>query len=130
MTLETAGLNGKSLWFSKAARGKNMKRTLWISVATMLSASVIALAAHSIYGERARADDQDSAGGWEYLVVQGGTVNLSGGDGGSMRKADGAFSRESYPLERNMDKLGAKGWELVTVTGEPRDPIYYFKRRK
>ncbi len=107
-----------------------MKRTLWVSVATILSASVIAFAAHSIYGERARADDQDSTGGWEYLVVQGGTVNLSGGDGGSMRKADGAFSRESYPLEKNMDKLGAKGWELVAVTGEVRDPIYYFKRRK
>ena len=107
-----------------------MKRTLWISAATILSASVIALAAHSIYGERARANDQDSAGGWEYLIVQGGTVNISGGDGGSMRKADGAFSRESYPLERNMDKLGAKGWELVAVTGSPADPIYYFKRRK
>jgi hypothetical protein len=130
MPLETAGLNGKSLWFNKAARGKNMKRTLWVSVATILSASVIALAAHSIYGERARANDQDSTGGWEYLVVQGGTVNLSGGDGGSMRKADGAFSRESYPLERNMDKLGTKGWELVAVTGSPADPIYYFKRRK
>lgn len=107
-----------------------MKRTLWISVATILSASVIALAAHS-NGGLAKEDDQDSAaGGWEYLVVQGGTVNLSGGDGGSMRKADGAFSRESYPLEKNMDKLGAKGWELVAVTGDMRDPTYYFKRRK
>lgn len=107
-----------------------MKRTLWISVATIISASVIVVAAHSIYGEGAKANDQDSSGGWEYLVVQGGTVNLTGSDGGSMRKADGAFSRESYPLERNMDKLGAKGWELVTVTGSPADPIYYFKRRK
>lgn len=107
-----------------------MKRTLWISTATIMSALVIAFAAHSIYGERARANDQDGAGGWEYLVVQGGTVNLSGGDGGSMRKADGAFSREWYPLEKNMDKLGAKGWELIAVTGSPADPIYYFKRRK
>jgi hypothetical protein len=108
-----------------------MKRTFLVSVATILSASIIALAAHSVTGQRAKADDQDSAGaGWEYLVVQGGTVNLSGGDGGSMRKADGAFSRESYPLEKNMDKLGAKGWELVAVTGDIRDPIYYFKRRK
>lgn len=107
-----------------------MKRTLWISAATILSASVIAIATHSVYGERAQANVQDSIGGWEYLVVQGGTVNLSGGDGGSMRKADGAFSRESYPLERNMDKLGAKGWELVAVTGDIRDPIYYFKRKK
>ena len=107
-----------------------MKRTLWISTAVILSAVVIALAAHSVYGERARADGQDAGGGWEYLVVQGGTVNLSGGDGGSMRKEPGAFSRESFPLERNLDKLGAKGWELVTVTGSPADPIFYLKRRK
>lgn len=110
-----------------------MKRTLWISAAVILMASVIALAAHSVYGKRARADDQDAAGGgggWEYLVVQGGTVNLSGMDGGSMRKEPGAFSRESFPLERNLDKLGAKGWELVMVTGSPADPIFYLKRRK
>lgn len=108
-----------------------MKRTLWISTAVILGASVIALAAHSIHGDRVRADSQDAAGGgWEYLVVQGGTVNLSGMDGGSMRKEPGAFNRESFPLERNLDKLGAKGWELVTVTGSPADPIYYLKRRK
>lgn len=107
-----------------------MKRTLWISVATIVSASVIVVAAHSIYGERAKANDQDSAGGWEYLVVQGGTVNLTGSDGGSMRKEPGAFSRESFPLERNLDKLGAKGWELVTVAGSPADPIFYLKRKK
>lgn len=110
-----------------------MKHTLWISAAVILSGVVIALAAHSVYGERASADDQDAAGGgagWEYLVVQGGTVNLSGGDGGSMRKEPGAFSRESFPLEKNLDKLGTKGWELVTVMGSPADPIFYLKRRK
>src|SRR6266849_1360873 len=102
-----------------------MKRTLSISLAAIVSASVIAFAAYSIHVERARANEDESTGGWEYLVVQGGTVNLSAGDGGSKRKADGAFSRESYPLEKNLDKLGAKGWELVTVTGSPVDPIYY-----
>jgi hypothetical protein len=107
-----------------------MKRTLCISLASIVTASVIAFAAYSVYGERARANEDDSTGGWEYLVVQGGTVNLSAGDGGSMRKADGAFSREAYPLEKNLDKLGAKGWELVAVTGDMRDPIYYLKRRK
>ena len=107
-----------------------MKRTLCISLASIVSASVIAFAAYSIYGERARANEEDSNGGWEYLVVQGGTVNLSAGDGGNMRKADGAFSREAYPLEKNLDKLGAKGWELVAVTGASQDPVYYLKRRK
>jgi hypothetical protein len=107
-----------------------MKRTIWISIAAVVIVSIAAVEASSGLNGQRHADDEQSGGGWEYLVVQGGTVNLSGGDGGSMRKADGAFSRESYPLEKNMDKLGAKGWELVTVTGSPADPIYYFKRRK
>jgi hypothetical protein len=48
-----------------------------------------------------------------------------------MRKQpDGSFSREFFPLERNFDKLGAKGWELVSVHGSPNDPVYFFKRLK
>jgi hypothetical protein len=47
-----------------------------------------------------------------------------------MRKEPGAFSRESFPLEKNLDKLGARGWELVTVSGSPADPIFYLKRKK
>jgi hypothetical protein len=48
-----------------------------------------------------------------------------------MRKQpDSTFGREAFPLERNMDKLGAKGWELVSVYGQPNDPVYYFKRLK
>jgi hypothetical protein len=105
-----------------------MKRLIWIVMAVSFIAVVIL--AHSGVGNRARANDDGSGGGWEYLVVQGGTVNLSAGDGGSMRKEPGAFSRESFPLERNLDKLGAKGWELVTVTGSPADPVFYLKRRK
>lgn len=105
-----------------------MKRSMWIVAVAALFAVVIL--AHSAVVNRAGANDDGSGGGWEYLVVQGGTVNLSAGDGGSMRKEPGAFSRESFPLERNLDKLGAKGWELVTVTGSPADPIFYLKRRK
>ena len=105
-----------------------MKRTKWIVTAVIFVAVVIL--AHSAIAGRAVADDEQSGGGWEYLVVQGGTVNLSPSDGGSMRKEPGAFSRESFPLEKNLDKLGAKGWELVTVTGSPADPIFYMKRRK
>lgn len=105
-----------------------MKRSMWIVAVAALFAVVIL--AHSAVVNRAGANDDGSSGGWEYLVVQGGTVNLSAGDGGSMRKEPGAFSRESFPLERNLDKLGAKGWELVTVTGSPADPIFYLKRRK
>lgn len=101
-----------------------MKRTILISIMAALILSAVVLST------RSKADDDQAAGGWEYLVVQGGTVNLSGSDGGSMRKEPGAFSREYYPLEKNLDKLGAKGWELVTVTGSPADPVFYFKRKK
>jgi Icc-related predicted phosphoesterase len=67
---------------------------------------------------------------WEYLIVQGGTTNLSPSGSSSMRKEpNSAFNREAFPLEQNMDKLGAKGWELVSVTGN-QDPVYFFKRRK
>ena len=107
-----------------------MKRTLLMTIATALIASIVAVEARSLFNDRIKADDEQGAGGWEYLVVQGGTVNLSPSDGGSMRKEPGAFSRESFPLEKNLDKLGAKGWELVTASGSPADPIYYFKRRK
>jgi hypothetical protein len=107
-----------------------MKRIKWASIATILIASILAVEAHSIFGQRTAASDEQSGGGWEYLVVQGGTVNLSPSDSGSMRKEPGAFSRESFPLEKNLDKLGAKGWELVTTLGSPADPVFYFKRRK
>ena len=69
---------------------------------------------------------------WEYLVVTGASnVNFSPSGSSSMRKdRSGAFVREGFVLEQNMDKLGAKGWELVSVSGPPNEPIYYFKRPK
>lgn len=107
-----------------------MRRTIIVLIAAVLIGLVVAISGRSIFGEHSKANDEQSGSGWEYLVVQGGTVNLSGSDGGSMRKEPGAFSRESFPLERNLDKLGAKGWELVTVAGSPGDPIFYLKRKK
>ena len=107
-----------------------MRRTIIVSIAAVMLGLLLTMAAKSVFGDRSTVNEDQSGSGWEYLVVQGGTVNLSGSDGGSMRKEPGAFSRESFPLEKNMDKLGAKGWELVTVTGSTADPIYYFKRRK
>lgn len=68
---------------------------------------------------------------WEYLVVSGGNVNLHPSGNSSMRKErDSGFAREAFVLEQNMDKLGVKGWELVSVEGSPGDPTLYFKRRK
>jgi len=67
---------------------------------------------------------------WEYLVVGGGNVNLTPTDNPSMRKEPGAFAREDFPLEGNLDKLGKNGWELVTVTESRVGPYFVFKRRK
>jgi hypothetical protein len=68
---------------------------------------------------------------WEYLVVTSpSNVNFGQSSSPSMRKdRSGAFAREGFVLEQNMDKLGAKGWQLVSVTGGP-EPVYYFKRPK
>jgi hypothetical protein len=107
-----------------------MKRTIFISLASAVIASIIAVEASSGLAVQSTTNQEQTGGGWEYLVVQGGTVNLSPSDSGTMRKEPGAFGRESFPLEKNLDKLGAKGWELVAIAGPPSDPIFYLKRRK
>jgi len=78
------------------------------------------------------AEMTDAAGRWEYLVVSGGRTNLSGGglDSRMRKQVDDSFSLEAYALEKNFDKLGQKGWELVSVHGHPNEPVFYFKRQK
>jgi hypothetical protein len=68
---------------------------------------------------------------WEYLVLAGGRSNLSSTGNSKMAKLslDSSF-REHFPLEMNLDKLGAEGWELVTVTLVRDEPVYYLKRAK
>jgi hypothetical protein len=119
-----------------------MKTMHWVLAVLLASATAASLA----YAERQRSriseDRNDaverdpreprSAEGreeWEYLVVSGGNVNLSPTGSSTMRKEPGAFSREWFPIEHNLDKLGAKGWELVAVAGS-NDPVYFLKRRK
>jgi hypothetical protein len=113
-----------------------MKRGTLISlaVASVSLALFIALAA---YGQRnATADDRTSVAEtqWEYLIVSRGSANLSTAGNENypnmQKQPDDSFAREYFPLERNFDKLGAKGWELVSVYGSPNDPIYFFKRPK
>ena len=68
---------------------------------------------------------------WEYLTVAGPMTGLTPVDNPRLRKEPTAsFNREAFALEQQLDKLGANGWELVTVAGPPTDPAYYFKRRK
>ena len=77
--------------------------------------------------EPARVDKTE----WEYLVVATpSNVNFTATGNQRMRKEPGPFGREAFVLEQHLDKLGANGWELVSVAGTPADPHYYFKRRK
>ena len=96
--------------------------------------AVVGLTSQQVRGDE-QPDDKPSAAesrdGWEYLVIAGGTTNTSPTGSSSMRKESSLSSmRESFPVEANLDKLGAKGWELVSVGGGPNEPVYYFKRRK
>ena len=109
-----------------------MRHTILMLIAAVLLISLAASRTNSSANAQRHAGDEESAAanGWEYLVVSGGNVNLAATDNTSMRKESGAFAREWFPLEKNMDRLGAKGWELVSVSGPVQEPIYYFKRKK
>jgi hypothetical protein len=111
-----------------------MRKFIAFSIVMLLLIAAVAVAMGQRADEPGRETDpvQSSSGdGWEYLVVAGGNVNLSSSGSATMRKepAISAF-RENFPLQQNLDKLGAKGWELLHVAGSPGDPVYYFKRRK
>jgi hypothetical protein len=82
-------------------------------------------------GQDGGADNKSDADKWEYLAVAGpSNTNFTPTGNPRMRKEDSGFGREAFVLEQHLDKLGAKGWELISVAGTPTDPAYYFKRRK
>jgi hypothetical protein len=114
-----------------------MKRIILVASILIIFASVIGVAANALTQIRSAeahepADESVVSGErWEYLVVNGAHNNLTPTNNPSLRKDQtGAFRSEAFVLEQSLDKLGAKGWELVSVTGSPTDPIYYLKRRK
>jgi hypothetical protein len=76
--------------------------------------------------------NKGSAPQWEYLVVAGpGSTNFTPTGNPRMRKdTTGGFGREAFVLEQHLDKLGANGWQLVSIAGTANDPHYYFKRPK
>ncbi|HZN10715.1 MAG TPA: hypothetical protein VFC61_03495 [Blastocatellia bacterium] len=99
--------------------------------------SILIVCAAVAFGQRPREGAKGEPAAetqWEYLIISGGTSNLtsfgSGSSGGASKQPDGSFNREALALERNMDKLGARGWELVAVSGHPNDPVFYLKRPK
>ena len=104
-----------------------MRRTLLLGLLLLVPVFVI------VVRTTGRADTGDNAATekWEYLVVsRASSTNFSATGNDSMRKESGGFGIEGFVLEQHLDRLGAKGWELVTVAGPPSDPSYYFKRRK
>ena len=108
-----------------------MKRITLILLVLILLASGLAVM-KTARAQRAGDDnDGNSQEHWEYLVVSNPQSNLTPSGNPSLRKEpSGGFGREEFVVEQQMDKLGAKGWELVSVSGGPGGPLYYFKRRK
>jgi hypothetical protein len=93
----------------------------------------LALVITAMLAKNVDSKEPANGGAWEYLVVSGGTSNLeslSSDEFAGLRKRPDDSFREATVLQRNLDKLGAKGWQLVAVNGSPNSPLYYFKRPK
>jgi hypothetical protein len=98
----------------------------------IVAAFALAIVMTAVLTKNVDSKETADGGAWEYLVVSGGTTNLdslSSSEFGMRKRPDDSF-REASVLQRNLDKLGAKGWQLVAVNGSPNNPIYYFKRPK
>ena len=109
-------------------KGKTMRRIMLLAL--LLLVPVLAAVVKTTGHQRNNNDDASAAEKWEYLVLaRPSNTNFSPTGNSDMHKTD-APVRESYVLEVQLDKVGSKGWELVSVTGLPTDPVYYFKRRK
>lgn len=105
-----------------------MRRIILLALLLLVPilAAVVKTPGHSGTNARAVAVEK-----WEYLAVASpSTTNFTPTGNPNMRKEEGDFGREGFVLEQHLDRLGAKGWELVSVAGSPRDPVYYFKRPK
>ena len=111
----------------RMGRSRVLKRGLLTALA--LSIVAIFFSVMRTSGQEPNSNDRPEQ--WEYLVVAGPTTtNFSGtGSGKTRKESNSGFAREGYVLEQHMDRFGANGWELVTVTAPP-DPVFYFKRRK
>jgi len=123
-------------WFAEREILMNEKNTVLKRTSVMagvLLLAVVSIAVVKTTGqEGAKASDTVASEQWEYLAVAGpSTTNFTPTGNPRMRKEPNVpFGREAFVLEQHLDKLGANGWELVSVAGPPTDPAYYFKRRK
>jgi len=114
----------------------NQKNEALIRISKVVLLLVLAMAVLAVVKSKAQEETNTrtnaAADQWEYLAVAGpSTTNLTPTNNSRMRKEPNVpFGREAFVLEQHLDKLGANGWELVSVAGPPTDPAYYFKRRK
>ncbi len=114
----------------------SQKKKALIRAAKLVVGLVFALAVVAVIKTKGQEETTSrstaAAEQWEYLAVAGpSTTNLTPTNNPRMRKEPNVpFGREAFVLEQHLDKLGADGWELVSVAGPPTDPAYYFKRRK
>lgn len=106
------------------------KAVIVIAVALLLLVTPFFL--RSVKTSESRATQDDIREKWEYLVVGAPSgTNFNPTSNPRMRKLEmGGFGVEAFVLEQHMDKVGADGWELVSVSGTPSNPIFYFKRLK
>ena len=109
---------------------KVLKRVSYLAV--VIGLAVICIAVVKTTGQEENSGDGAAGVQWEYLAVAGpSNTNFVPTTTPKMRKEpNSAFAREAFVLEQGLDRLGANGWELITVTGAERDPVFYFKRRK
>jgi hypothetical protein len=115
-------------WTATCEKGKIMRRILLLVL--LLLVPVLAVVMKTMGQAKANAHVPEAQEKWEYLVLAGpGNTNFDPTGNSDMRKQEGSFAREGFVLETQLDKVGAKGWELVSVAGPPQNPIYYFKRR-
>lgn len=114
-----------------AERKAVIKRMSVMAAVLLLALASIAIV-KTTGQEEAKGNDPVQKEQWEYLAVAGpSTTNFTPTGNPGMRKEPNVpFGREAFVLEQHLDKLGAKGWELVSIAGPPTDPAYYFKRRK
>ena len=111
---------------------KHTKGLVRLGFAILFLLTPFFLAAVKTEQRKENPNDPASLEKWEYLVVANpNRANYSPTDNPSMRKEEsGSFGHEAFVLEQHLDRMGAKGWELVEVSGTPNDPVYYFKRAK
>jgi hypothetical protein len=107
------------------------KALIVIAVALLLLISPFFL--RSVKTSESSTLQEDGKEKWEYLVVAApSSTNFQPTDNRRMRKIEmGGFGIEAFVLEQHMDKVGADGWELVSVSNSARgEPVFFFKRLK